>query len=82
MLTDDFEDLRLTCREQKIKGKLDASMINAIFNEGFFTQYNSETKERGYLKIKVYNELIRRYDYPNSIDVEDVLFLIKEQAEE
>ena len=57
-------------------------MINAIFNEGFFTQYNSETKERGYLKIKVYNELIRRYDYPNSIDVEDVLFLIKEQAEE
>ena len=60
---------------------MDSNEINTNFNDTFFEKYTPTTEEQGSLKINFYKQLTARYNYPNPIDLDDILYLIKEIAE-
>ena len=78
------ENIRESCQileHMRVEGKIDNTIVVACFNDEFFEKYEN-AKLKGQLKEKFYQELKSRYNYPNPVEIDDILYLFKELAED
>ena len=77
------EDLRAVCQHLAGKREIDEPTYRSNFTEKFFGDYEIVNDgKKGQLKKIVEGELTDRYDFPRPLDLEDILYLIKEKVEE
>ena len=75
------DDLRAIFNEDpRLRGNISSGLINSYLDDDFFDKYNCG--EEGSLKIYFFHALAIRYGYPHPVNTEDILYLIKELADE